>query len=115
MVQLLQDDMYRRRLQHSSFATPLGYCDKQNLYMSIPSGRRYELLPKERLKLAGWPQSARALTAPLCKRKALLAGLRNGARNLPVRAADALTCAMLRAVCLAPVALPADLKHNKLV
>ena len=49
MVQLLQDDMYRSRLQHSSFATPLGYCDKQNLYMSIPSGRRYELLPKERL------------------------------------------------------------------
>ena len=38
--------------------------------------------------------------------------LPTGARNLPVRA---VACAMLLAICLAPVALLADLKHNKLV
>ena len=43
----------------------------------------------------------------------LFAGLRDGLRNLPVRAADALTCAVLGAVCLAPVALLAHLILDK--
>ena len=61
------------------------------------------------MQLAGWPQNRagrlcavkcgeRALQAPLCKSNARLAGLRNGTRNLPVRAAGALTCAVLRSL-----------------